>query len=60
MCVSTIAKQNAKDDVQDSVAAANTCKALKQSDPATFQANYGSGRNAFGKCVSKQSSANNG
>jgi hypothetical protein len=59
-CVSTIAKQNAKDDVQDSVAAANTCKALKQSDPATFQANYGSGRNAFGKCVSKQSSANNG
>ena len=54
-CVSTIAKQKAKDDAADSVAAAKTCKALKQSDLATFQATYGTGRNAFGKCVSKQS-----
>jgi hypothetical protein len=59
-CVSAIAKQNAKDDVQDSVAGAKTCKALKQSDLSTFQATYGTGRNAFGKCVSKQSSAKNG
>lgn len=55
MCVSTIAKQNAKDDVADTVAASQTCKALKQSDLATFQNTYGTGRNAFGKCVSKQS-----
>ena len=59
-CVSTLAKQNAKDDVQDGVAAAKTCSALKKSDLATFQATYGTGRNAFGKCVSKQSSANHG
>lgn len=56
-CVSAIAKQNAKSDVQDSVAAAKTCKALKTSDPAGFQSTYGSGRNAFGKCVAKQSNA---
>jgi hypothetical protein len=59
-CVSTIAKQNAKNDVQDSVAAAKTCSALKKSDLATFQATYGTGRNAFGKCVSKQSSTKSG
>jgi hypothetical protein len=59
-CVSTIAKQNAKNDVSDSVAAAKACKALKSGDPATFQSTYGMGRNAFGKCVAKQSSAKNG
>jgi streptogramin lyase len=56
-CVSTIAKQKAKDDAADSVAAAKTCKALKKSDLATFQATYGTGRNAFGMCVSRQSKA---
>lgn len=56
-CVSTIAKQNAKSDVSDSVAAAKTCKTLK-SDLATFQATYGTGKNAFGKCVAQQSKAN--
>jgi len=56
-CVSTIAKQNAKSDVKDTVAAAKTCKALKANDLATFQTNYGTGRNAFGKCVAKQSNA---
>ena len=59
-CVSTIAKQNAKSDVSNSVAGAKTCKALKKSDPATFRADYGTGRNAFGKCVAKQSSAKQG
>jgi hypothetical protein len=59
-CVSTLAKQNAQDVAADSVAAATTCKALKTSDPATFQNTYGTGRNAFGKCVSKQSSGKNG
>jgi hypothetical protein len=59
-CVSTIAKQNAKSDVADSVDAAKTCKALKASDPTGFQSSYGSGRNAFGKCVAKQSNATSG
>jgi hypothetical protein len=58
-CVSSIAKQNAKSDVEDSVAAAKACKALKTDDPAGFQSTYGSGRNAFGKCVAKQSNAKN-
>jgi hypothetical protein len=58
-CVSTIAKQNAKDDVSNSVAAAKACKALRSSDPETFQTTYGKGRNAFGKCVAKQSNAKN-
>jgi hypothetical protein len=58
-CVSTLAKQNAKSDVSDSVAAAKTCKTLK-GDLATFQATYGTGKNAFGKCVAQQSKANNG
>jgi hypothetical protein len=57
-CVSTLAKQNAQDDVSESVAAAKTCKTLKSSNLATFQSTYGKGRNAFGKCVAKQSSAN--
>jgi hypothetical protein len=59
-CVSTLAKQNAKSDAADTVAATKTCKALKANDPATFQANYGTGRNAFGKCVSKQANAKTG
>lgn len=59
-CVSALAKQNAKDDVSESVSAAKTCKTLKSSDLATFQATYGTGKNAFGKCVAKQSNANDG
>jgi hypothetical protein len=58
-CVSTIAKQNAKNDVSDSVAAAKNCKTLKSSDLATFQATYGTTKNAFGKCVKQQSNAKN-
>jgi hypothetical protein len=53
-CVSTIAKQKAKSDASDAVAAAKTCKGLK-ADLATFQAAYGTAKNAFGKCVAKQS-----
>jgi hypothetical protein len=55
-CVSTIAKQKAKTDASDAVAAAKTCKALK-ADLATFQAAYGTAKNAFGKCVAKQSNS---
>jgi hypothetical protein len=59
-CVSTIAKQNAKNDVSDSVAAAKACKALKSGDLATFQSTYGTTKNAFGKCVKQQSNSKNG
>lgn len=57
-CVSTIAKQNARSDASNEVAAAKTCKALK-ADLPTFQAAYGTGKNAFGKCVAQQSKASN-
>lgn len=38
---------------QDSLNAAKTCKAAKKADPAKFASDYGSKRNAYGKCVSK-------
>ncbi len=53
-CVSSLAKQTAKSDVTAAIAAAKTCKAMKQGDLATFQTNYGTNRNAFGKCVAAQ------
>jgi len=56
-CVSTLAQQNAKSDVADSVDAARACKAQRASDPSGFQQSYGSGRNAFGKCVAKQATS---
>jgi hypothetical protein len=56
-CVSALAKQNATSDVSDSVSAAKTCKSMMASDLAGFQATYGKDKNAFGKCVAKQSSA---
>lgn len=59
-CVSQKAKQHktdadAEDKAQqkDRLNAAKTCKAAKQSDPAQFTEDYGSRRNAFGKCVSR-------
>jgi hypothetical protein len=58
-CVSQAAKQDkaeadAEDEAQedDRVSAAKTCKQAK-TDAAKFQADYGSRRNAFGKCVSR-------
>jgi hypothetical protein len=59
-CVSTIAKQNAKSDVNDSAAAAQACKAMRANAPSDFQTTYGTGRNAFGKCVAQQSNSKNG
>lgn len=38
---------------EDRVNAAQTCKTAKRDDPAKFGQDYGSARNAFGKCVSK-------
>jgi hypothetical protein len=34
-------------------AAAKTCRSAKSSDPTMFATTYGTGRNAFGKCVSQ-------
>ena len=59
-CVSTKAKQKkAAADKQDKaeqkarVNAAKTCKAAKKDDPDGFAEQYGTKRNAFGKCVSQ-------
>ena len=59
-CVSQKARENkaaadAEDEAQqdDRVNAAKTCKAAKRSDSAKFAQDYGTGRNAFGKCVSR-------
>ena len=58
-CVSQKAKQSKaeadeEDEAQedDSTNAAKTCKQAKRDDPAKFAADYGTRRNAFGKCVS--------
>src|SRR4051794_20678429 len=59
-CVSTRARQaKAKADDEDAarqddrVNAAKQCKAAKKSDPGKFGKDYGTRRNAFGKCVSR-------
>ncbi len=59
-CVSQKAKQqkaaaDEEDEAQetDRVNAAKTCRQAKKDDAATFEADYGSRRNAFGKCVSR-------
>ena len=59
-CVSEKAKQNKaaadeedKAEQEDRISAARTCKAAKKADSGNFAQDYGSGRNAFGKCVSR-------
>jgi hypothetical protein len=59
-CVSAKAKQHkAEADAEDKakqddrVSAAKQCKAAKKSDPDQFADDYGTRRNAFGKCVSR-------
>jgi hypothetical protein len=58
-CVSTLAKQSANQQTHATIAAVKTCKTLAAStDPtvkAQFAHDYGTGRNAFGACVAKQS-----
>ena len=51
-CVSTKAKAASEEATADRVAAAETCRTLKQ-DAAAFKTAFGEQRNAFGKCVSK-------
>jgi hypothetical protein len=59
-CVSQKARQHKaeaddedKAEQKDRVNAAKTCKAAKKSDPDQFAEDYGTRRNAFGKCVSR-------
>ena len=52
-CVSAQAKAASKENTENRVAAADTCKALKQDDATTFKTTFGETKNAFGKCVSK-------
>jgi hypothetical protein len=59
-CVSQNAKQLASSMEQKQVQAQDTaaaaCRSAKSSDPTTFSSSYGTGRNAFGKCVSQKAS----
>ena len=60
-CVKAATKANkAEADAEDQerVNAAKACRA-EQSDAAAFAAAYGTGKNAFGKCVSKKAQAQN-
>lgn len=50
-CVSTHAKASAREHAAETSSAAKSCKAELAADRAAFATKYGSGRNAFGKCV---------
>lgn len=52
-CVAEKLRAESSSDVQATRNAAKRCKAQRKADAATFSAAYGSGRNAYGKCVSK-------
>jgi hypothetical protein len=59
-CVSATAKQLASSMEQKQLQArenaASTCRSAESSDSTTFENTYGKGRNAFGKCVSRNAS----
>ena len=62
-CVSERAKQKEQEQAQEEQQkdaaeknAAKKCKAERKSDPQAFAQTYGSKRNAFGKCVSRNAS----
>jgi hypothetical protein len=61
-CVKAATKANkAEADAQDQerVNAAKACRAEQSAPESTFAADYGTGKNAFGKCVSKKAQAQN-
>lgn len=61
-CVSQKARANeqAADAAdRERVNAARECRAEQRSDPAQFAADYGTRRNAFGRCVSQKARARN-
>jgi membrane-bound lytic murein transglycosylase len=50
-CVSQHVQQSAQQDVQATVNAAKTCKAMLKNNPTGFATAFGKTKNAFGKCV---------
>lgn len=55
-CVSQHARQNQQQNAQENkntVSAAKTCKSQQSSNRAAFSQQWGTSRNAFGKCVSR-------
>ena len=52
-CVSQQVQQSVKAEAAASASAAKTCKAALKADATAFATKYGTGRNAFGKCVSQ-------
>jgi hypothetical protein len=52
-CVSAQAKAASVENTENRVAAAESCKTMKQGDAAGFKTAFGEKKNAFGKCVSK-------
>ncbi len=50
------AKAARDEQTEANVNAAKTCKALRRADRAKFARDFGSGRNAFGRCVSRTAS----
>jgi hypothetical protein len=56
-CVSSKAKDQVQEETDATVTAAETCKALKKDEAATFESTYGTKKNAFGKCVSATAKA---
>jgi hypothetical protein len=55
-CVSMKARQATEQETEARVNAAKTCK-KKAEQKATFEADYGTKKNAFGKCVSETAKA---
>jgi hypothetical protein len=51
------ARHATEQETEARVNAAKTCKMLKAEQQATFEAAYGTKKNAFGKCVSETAKA---
>jgi hypothetical protein len=56
-CVSGKARHATEQETEARVNAAKTCRKLKAEQKATFEADYGTKKNAFGKCVSETAKA---
>jgi len=56
-CVSQTAHALAAARAKNTTSAAKQCRAAKNASPSTFATNYGTGKDAFGKCVSKTTKA---
>jgi hypothetical protein len=52
-CVSGKASEATEEETAARVSAAKTCKALRSDDKAAFEEQYGTKKNALGKCVSQ-------